>query len=76
MYQRIVAVEDLNLGIVLLKRREVGIVEPEIGTRSPNVGDELTRMTAMEVADGGRQHDDVAGRLEVPEDELSGHRAL
>src|SRR3990172_2831005 len=65
MDQRVVAIDDLHVRIVFTQRHQIGVVLPECGTGSANVGKKAARVAPVEVPDGGGQHDDVAGRLKI-----------
>src|SRR5580658_8424927 len=65
VYQRIGAIDELDVVIFLLQRRQVGIVLPQPRARSTHVRLKLTRKGEVQVADRGGQHDDVTGRSKM-----------
>jgi hypothetical protein len=70
---RVVAVHDPSRRIAFVERGQPGVAHPQVRAGRPNVGEEALGVAAVEVAHRGREHHDVAGRLEVAEDELFGH---
>ena len=71
MDERVVAIDHLDVWIVVGQGREMRIVEPHVGTRRAHVGEELAGVAAMQVTHRGAQHHDVTGGLEVPKDEFA-----
>jgi hypothetical protein len=69
--QRIVTLDELGRGIVVGKRGEVRVVEPDIRASGANVGGKLMRVPVMKIADGSGEHDDVAGCEAAFQNELS-----
>lgn len=69
--ERVVAVEHLHVGVAFRQRRQVRVVAPQVRAGRADVGQELARVATMQIPHRGGQHHDVAGRLEVLEDELS-----
>ena len=53
----------------------VRIILPEIGAGGADIGQEVARIAFVQIAHGGRQHDDVTGGLVITQDELA-HPAL
>ena len=68
--QGILAIEDLDLGIIQVKRGEVRVVEPQLRPAGMDVGEEPARVRRVQIADGGAQGHGIAGRLMVHQDEL------
>jgi len=58
--ERIVALDDAHVRVVLAQGRDVRVVLPESGTGSSHVGEEFSRMARVQVPDRSREHDDVA----------------
>lgn len=72
--QRVMAVQPLHSGILVIQRRDVGIVAPQIRAGSAHIGDAFPWVAPVQVAHGGSQHQDVAGGLVVLEEKLlDGH---
>lgn len=69
--QRVLAVDRLHAGVAHTERGEVGVVLPKMRARGPDVGEELPGIAEVQVADSSRQHDNVARRLEIAEDQLA-----
>src|SRR5262245_26620015 len=67
MNKRIFAIEKLDAALALAELREVRIILPKLRARGSHVGQELTGVGKVQVAHCRRQHDDVAGRLEIAE---------
>jgi hypothetical protein len=68
----VVHVEGADAGVALAEPREVGVVLPEGVGGGADVGLEAGGVGGVQVADGGGQHDDVAGTLEGPQDQALG----
>jgi len=60
--QGIQAFDGFNAFSIIRELGQIGIVFPQSGTASPNIGEKPARVAAVQIADRGRQHDDVAGR--------------
>lgn len=58
--QRIGALDEFRLRVVVGQRGEVGVVLPQLGTRSADIRDEPSRACPVQIPDGGGEHDDVA----------------
>src|SRR2546425_7409173 len=71
--ERIGTLDDLHLRVVLIQRSDMGIVLPQFGATRANISLEPARITAVEIPDRGRHHDDIARRKKTFENELS-HR--
>src|SRR5262249_756592 len=69
--QRIMTVDHFHFAVAFGQRSNVRIVPPEFRAGRADVGDELPRIRAMEIAHGDGQHDDIARRLETPKDQLT-----
>jgi hypothetical protein len=69
--QGIVAVDDGDVRVVLVERRQIRVEVPEVGAGRAHIGLELPRVTLVQVPDGRRQHHDVARRLEIPKNQLA-----
>jgi hypothetical protein len=67
----IVALDHFDVGVVLIELGDEGIVLPQGWTRRPHIGDELTGVARVQVSNGGREHNDIAGRLVISENEFS-----
>ncbi len=65
MYQRILTLDNPNLRIRLVQRRQIWIVLPKGRRRCAHVRQKPIRITTMKVPDCGRQHDDVTGGLKI-----------
>ena len=71
MDERVMAIDDLDVGSVVGQGGEMWIVEPHVGTGRAYVGEELTWMAPVQVTHRGAQHHDVAGGLEVSKDQFA-----
>ena len=60
--ERVLAVDDLGLRVVFAQRREMRVVFPKLRTGGPDIGKKPSGMAAVQIADGGGQHDQIAGR--------------
>src|SRR5437016_5510541 len=60
--QGVRAVNSLHPRIVFGQWRQVWIVFPKIGKWRPHICDKSPRMTTMQVADRGSEHDNISGR--------------
>lgn len=69
--QRIMAHHRFDFRIIGIKRCQKWIILPQLRRACPNVGQKFSTVTLVKIAYGSRQHDDVAGRLEVGEDQFS-----
>ena len=65
--------QRLDAGLSHLQGCEMGIILSEFRTGSADIGQKLIGMAAVQIPNGRREHQNVAGRLVVGEDELS-HR--
>jgi hypothetical protein len=69
--ERIVAFNSLHLEFVVGKDGNIRVVLPKFWRGSKNACSKFPWVTGMKVAKSGRQHEDIAGRLEIGEDYLS-----
>ena len=68
--QGIFAVDHGDFGVVVIERRDIRIVLPQMIAGRAHVGQEAAGVTFVQVPHGGREHDDIAGRQEVFEQEF------
>lgn len=68
--QRILALNQLDIRSTLLQGSKMGVVLPEMRTRSANVSNELVGVAAMQITDRSSEHHDVTGRQPVLENQL------
>src|SRR5258706_7666395 len=64
------AVQDFDFGIICVERSDIRIVLPQFRAAGANIGEELIRITFVQVAEGGCEHDEITGRLIVDENQL------
>src|SRR5580658_1672481 len=69
--QRVLTVDGFHPLLVWLERCYVGVILPEAGAGGADIGQEIARIGSVQVAHGGRQHDDVAGGLVIIQDEFA-----
>src|SRR5258706_5286308 len=69
--QGVRAVNSVHPRIVFGQWRQVWIVFPKIGKWRPHIRDKSPRMTAMQVADRGSEHDNISGRKAAFEQQLA-----
>jgi hypothetical protein len=69
--QRVLAIQSLHAGLPLLQVGQVGIVLPKLRTGRAHIGLKLAGITVMQVTHRRGQHDDIAWRLRVSQDQLA-----
>src|SRR6185503_2456139 len=68
--QRIMTIDRAHVAVVVAQPRDVRIVRPQIRARCSYIRAKAVRMTLVQIADHGGQHQDIAGRLGIFEDQL------
>src|SRR5688572_13437308 len=70
--QWILAIEALDSRLIVGQWRDERIMMPEILAARPDIGEELPRVTKVQIPHRGGHHDDVAGRIPVTQDQFPG----
>ena len=71
--ERIMTVDLLYASVRFTERSEMRVVLPKFRAGGADVREKSSRMTAMQIAHGGRQHNEIAWRQKIPEDQLAFH---
>ena len=69
--QRVMALQHLNFRISIVQLRNVRIVQPQVRTRRPHIGEETPRITAVQIPHRRGEHDNVSGGKPVFKDEFA-----
>src|SRR5687768_1542726 len=71
--ERIMTIDLFNAAIHFAQRRQMWIVLPEFRTGTANIREETPRMATVQITHSRGQHDKIAWRQKVPEDQLALH---
>jgi len=67
----VVAIDVKHLGIRLIERGEVGVVQPKVWRRCTHIGEKMAGMQCMQITYGRCEHYDISGRLEILEQQFA-----
>jgi hypothetical protein len=76
VYQGILAVNDFDVGRMLVERRHIGVVFPQRGAGRARVCQKLAGIAKVQIPNRGCQHDDVARGEQIAKYEPSHEVAI